>query len=95
MINLHEVEDQAGIELKTPRSDVIHICSQTSYRLRYAPQPLIVLFSVGLNTINGNLNQYKTVEPLFGATVIYSNKKETSDFHGTVSFDPVKMLQQK
>ena len=23
---------------------------------------------------------------------IYSNKKETSDFHGTVSFDPVKML---
>ena len=27
--------------------------------------------------------------------LIYSNKKETSDFHGTVSFDPVKMLQQK
>ena len=26
---------------------------------------------------------------------IYSNKKETSDFHGAVSFDPVKMLQQK
>ena len=26
---------------------------------------------------------------------IYSNKKETSDFHGTVSFDPVKMSQQK
>ena len=22
-------------------------------------------------------------------------KKETSDFHGIVSFDPVKMLQQK
>ena len=26
---------------------------------------------------------------------IYSDKKETSNFHGTVSFDPVKMLQQK
>ena len=26
---------------------------------------------------------------------IYSNKKETSDSHGTVSFDPVKTLQQK
>ena len=26
---------------------------------------------------------------------IYSKKKETSDFHGIVSFDPVKMLQQK
>ena len=26
---------------------------------------------------------------------IYSNKKETSNFHGTVSFDPVKMSQQK
>ena len=26
---------------------------------------------------------------------MYSNKKETSDFHGTVSFDPIKMLQQK
>ena len=27
--------------------------------------------------------------------LLYSNKKETSAFHGTVSFDPVKMLQQK
>ena len=26
---------------------------------------------------------------------LYSNKKETSDFHGTVSFNPVKMSQQK
>ena len=26
---------------------------------------------------------------------IYSNEKETSDFHGTVSFDPVVMSQQK
>ena len=26
---------------------------------------------------------------------IYSNKKETSDFHGAVSFYPVKMSQQK
>ena len=26
------------------------------------------------------------------ALIVYSNKKETSDFHGTVSFDPVKML---
>ena len=27
--------------------------------------------------------------------LIYSNKKETSNFHGTVSLDPVKMSQQK
>ena len=26
---------------------------------------------------------------------IYSNKKDTSDFYGTVSFDPFKMSQQK
>ena len=26
---------------------------------------------------------------------LYSNKKDTSDFHGTVSFDPIKMSQQK
>ena len=26
-------------------------------------------------------------------TKIYSNKKETSDFYGTVSFDPVQMSQ--
>ena len=26
--------------------------------------------------------------------IIYSNKKETSDFHGTVSFDRVKISQQ-
>ena len=28
-------------------------------------------------------------------SLIYSNKKETSDFHSTVLFDPVKMSQQK
>ena len=27
--------------------------------------------------------------------VIYSNKKETSDFYGTVSFDLFKISQQK
>ena len=27
-------------------------------------------------------------------TLVYSNKKDTSDFHGTVSFDPIKMSQQ-
>ena len=26
---------------------------------------------------------------------LYSNKKETSDFNGTVLFDPVKILQEK
>ena len=26
---------------------------------------------------------------------VYSNKKETSDFHGTVSFDPVKIWTDK
>ena len=26
---------------------------------------------------------------------LYSNKKDTSDFHGTVSFDPIKMSEQK
>ena len=25
---------------------------------------------------------------------VYSNKEETSDFHGAISFDPVKVLQQ-
>ena len=28
-------------------------------------------------------------------SILYSNKKEMSDFPGTVSFDLVKMLQQK
>ena len=27
--------------------------------------------------------------------IIYSNKKYTSDFHGTVSFGPIKMSQRK
>ena len=38
------------------------------------------------------INAYKH---LLCSVLIYSNKKETSDFHGTVTFDPVKMLQQK
>ena len=28
-------------------------------------------------------------------SIIYSSKKDTSDFHGTVSFDPIKMSEQK
>ena len=41
------------------------------------------------------MNEYNGSE-LFGMHYnIYSNKKERSDFHGTVSFDPVKMSQQK
>ena len=35
------------------------------------------------------------VVPCNLATYIYSNKKVTSDFHGTVSINPVKMSQQK
>ena len=27
--------------------------------------------------------------------ILYSNKKDTPDFHGTVSFGPIKMYQQK
>ena len=30
-----------------------------------------------------------------GLSIIYSTKKVTSDFHGTISFDPIKMSQQK
>ena len=44
--------------------------------------------------------KHSTTEPLHSLLFlagphIYSNKKETSDFQGTVSFDQVKMLQQK
>ena len=40
---------------------------------------------------------YRPLTPLdtSALTFIYSNKKDTSDFHGTVSFDPIKMSQQK
>ena len=36
-----------------------------------------------------------TYEAIKKQEYIYSNKKETSDLHGTVSFNPVKMLRQK
>ena len=35
-----------------------------------------------------------SLQDRLGFTVIYSNKKETSDFYGTVSFDSVKIAQQ-
>ena len=39
---------------------------------------------------------FGTCRQIFSLLVdIYSNKKETSDFHGTVSLVPVKILQQK
>ena len=46
----------------------------------------LVLFLVGIKV----LNHSKLIE-----YILYSNKKDMSDFHGTVSFDPIKMSQQK
>ena len=37
----------------------------------------------------------KMINQVLPFCIIYSNKKETSVFHGTVSFDSVKMSQQK
>ena len=47
--------------------------------------------------LGSNCLQKVSVDDKWSLVVIhiYSNKKETSDFHGTVSFDPVKMSQQK
>ena len=38
---------------------------------------------------------YALMESFLSLKYIYSNKKDTSDFHGTVSFDPIKISQQK
>ena len=36
--------------------------------------PWILLFSVGLSTVDNDLNQYKIVVPLFGAAYAAPNK---------------------
>ena len=66
---------------------------------------LLELSSLCFGLLNLFWFQYKehkvclTKIPMHGIfkllSVIYSNKKVTSDFHGTVSFDPNKMSQQK
>ena len=49
-----------------------------------------------LKTIHSvNADDWLFKAKLLCLIIVYSNKKETSDFHGTVSFDPVKMSQQK
>ena len=54
------------------------------------------VLSISEGTLCTNVSpDYFVLTDLIFDIVIYSNKKETSDFHGTVSFDPVKMLQQK
>ena len=40
-------------------------------------------------------SDYLFLNCLDGYCHIYSNKKVMSDFHGTISFNPVKMSQQK
>ena len=44
------------------------------------------------NNFDQKVENFKT-DPN-GNFIIYSNKKDTSDFHGTVSFDPIEMSQQ-
>ena len=57
--------------------------------------PFEVQYTSSLFTfINTNTHTPKGGAPIVWRN-IYSNKKETSDFHGTVSFDPVKISQQK
>ena len=48
--------------------------------------------SIGINGVAGTVHFYARSY----ARIIYSNKKkETSDIHGTVYFDPVKKAQRK
>ena len=47
-------------------------------------------WSCDLYHLSAHLSQRLIVE-----LIVYSNKKDTSDFHGTVSFDPIKMSQQQ
>ena len=49
---------------------------------------VIIIIIIIIIIINSSLKKHVTL-PVSG--VVYSNKKETSDFHGTVSFDPVKI----
>ena len=57
-----------------------------------------MLSFIAVNIYNG-LNNSNTVfvylHSVCTVSILYSNKKEASDFHGTVSFDPVKISQQK
>ena len=41
-----------------------------------------------LLSANGNFTMYVII-----TFILYSNKKDTSDFHGTVSFGPINMYQ--
>ena len=61
----------------------IHVVSKSKFRSSYVKPYLSPLCPRLENHLICFLN------------ILYSNKKETSDFHGTVSFGPVKMSQQK
>ena len=66
--------------------------SINSFGLRISPR------LASANIKPQNIETHFTPRCLKKPDIIYSNKKtkkETSYFYGTVSFDPVKMLQQK
>ena len=50
---------------------------EMSLKIKYALKSLWILFSVGLNTVDRDLNQYKIVVPLFGAANAAPNKGTT------------------
>ena len=49
----------------------------------------MILFSVGLNTVDTDLNQYKIVVPLFGAAYAAPNKGTTILYYFSSTISPL------
>ena len=67
-------------------------------RGRLVPLTMLKLSSIsftGAAFVDRPFNIYFMFVFLMLSSDVYSNKKDTSDFHGTVSFDSVKMPHQK
>ena len=70
----HRLEKYLNLEGFLEKSMKIKFAlKSTGKSIKGLESPWIILLSVGLNTVDSNLNQYKIVVPLFGAAYAAPN----------------------
>ena len=78
MQSSHRLEKYLNLEGFLEKSlKIKYMLKSTGKSLKCLESPWILLFSVGLNTVDRDFNQYKIVVPLFGAANAAPNKGTT------------------
>ena len=94
IVRFFQIKDVRVGPLLTKLSGVAHAIPTQILSMHMLKVSMFRISITHCRQIQGTMRKGEALQFLH-EEIIYSNKKDTSDFHGTVSFDPIKMSQQK